>query len=583
MQQTLFRPGERCGPYEIVREIGRGGMSLVYLAHGPDGDERAIKALLPKARVRADLADRFTREVQLLSYIDHVHVVRFYEAGVLDRDGSTVLWVALEYLEGETLRQIVSDRGGTVSPEKIIRWGRHIAQGVHQAHKLRVVHRDLKPENVIITHGDIAKVFDFGIAKYKSWNLKSTAAGQTLGTVAYMAPEQLEDNKTVDARADVYALGLILYELATGYHPFVDVGAPLDMHAAILRKLMGEPQPLSERVADFPPDLADIIHRSFRSDPAERFGNMQQLDDALAETRRRQMDAKRAAMLGAAASPALGAAAAVSTEVRGSEARAQPQSPQIDTALPPTAKLAGGLSPSLAAALPPTQALPELTPPSGAPTRKMSANDQVAPTELLDASHASVSPHLPTESAAHGQTAAMAMPPGMAPVHAAQGSSARFAAVRTLPGEESPIATPAGRPALMVAIGAAVGIALGYALFTTTIDPLMAPSGVSEERAPAAAASGLPTKEVAPSGGDPQASSTDRAPAAATASTSATAAGEPSAESSAIGPTSAAPSASAPSARPATPTATPAARPGAQRPRPNSTARKGSDPLFKDL
>jgi eukaryotic-like serine/threonine-protein kinase len=295
----VFGPGDPCGPYRIEREIGRGGMSVVYLARTAAGEARAIKVLAPRARVNADLADRFTREVQLLGYLDHVHVVRFYEAGVLD---GQLLWMALEHLEGKTAREVIV--AGPVGADAIIRWGRQVAQGIAQAHRLGVVHRDIKPENVMICQGDVAKVLDFGIAKYDAWDFQSTASGQTLGTIAYMAPEQLEDRRLVDARSDVYSLGLVLYELACGRHPYVEIGAPLDVNGAILRKLIGEAPPLAERAPELPADLAAIIHRAFAREPAERFATMQDLDDALAEAARRRVDERRASL---GVSPPLGA------------------------------------------------------------------------------------------------------------------------------------------------------------------------------------------------------------------------------------------------------------------------------------
>src|SRR5690606_6563355 len=206
--------------YEIERELGRGGMAIVYLAKSPEGEPRAIKTLQFTAALDPEQVGRFKREIKLLASIDEVHVVRFYEAGRVARSkGGSLMWVALEYLEGQTLRQIIDERGGRIAPEDIARWCKHIADGVVAAHALGVIHRDLKPSNVAIVH-DMAKVFDFGIAKFRKWGIKATDFRTRLGTVGYMPPEQLAGND-VDERADVFALGVILHELATGTHPIL--------------------------------------------------------------------------------------------------------------------------------------------------------------------------------------------------------------------------------------------------------------------------------------------------------------------------------------------------------------------------
>ncbi|MBW2528166.1 MAG: serine/threonine protein kinase, partial [Deltaproteobacteria bacterium] len=303
--EQLLRPGETCGPYRIVREVGRGAMGVVYLAHTAAGEERAIKLLQLNARIRSDLAERFKREIQLLSYVDHVHVVRFYEAGVLALRGKPTLWVALEYLAGKTLRELRSEVEGPLDVERIIRWGRQIAQGVSEVHKLGVIHRDLKPENISIVSGDIAKVFDFGIAKYRAWGVRATDIHRKLGTLPYMSPEQLDGSVAVDARSDVFALGLILHELATGRHPFIDLREQIDMHEAILRQVTMPAGRLDQLVPGFPADLADAIDRSIAKRAEQRFGSMAELADALGESLRRLRSGARAAALQTGIGPAM--------------------------------------------------------------------------------------------------------------------------------------------------------------------------------------------------------------------------------------------------------------------------------------
>ncbi len=282
-----LQPGQTCGTYEIVHEIGRGAMGVVYLARNEHGDERALKLLQLTARVGGDLAERFEREVQLLSFVDHVHVARFYEAGTIHLAGRPTLWIALEYVQGRYLREIIAEQS-PLAVDLVQRWGRQIAQGVHEGHKLGVVHRDLKPENIAIVstddaRGDVAKVFDFGIAKYRQWGVRSTDLRRKLGTVPYMSPEQLDGSRDLDARSDVFTLGLVLYELATGQHPFAKPEGSLDVYEAILRQVTMAAKPLATVLADFPPHVSAIVHKAMAKDPDKRFRTMAELAEALDE------------------------------------------------------------------------------------------------------------------------------------------------------------------------------------------------------------------------------------------------------------------------------------------------------------
>lgn len=299
---SVFRPGDRCGPYEIVRPLGEGGMGEVLLARSPRGELRALKVLSPSAQAKRELEKRFLGEIQVLSYLSHAHVVRFYEAGVEERPEGAVIWLALEYLEGRTLRSVLAERGGALDEDSIIRWGRQIAQGVHEAHKLRVVHRDLKPENVVVVAEDTAKVIDFGIAKFRDWDgTRARTSGARIGTVLYMAPEQLDPalGVPIDARTDVYGLGVVLYELATGRNPYLEPEGTIDMGALLMKKLAGALPPVRTRAPGLGADVADAVDRACRHDANRRFETMAALDDALGAAWRRRMDERRARMLGA--------------------------------------------------------------------------------------------------------------------------------------------------------------------------------------------------------------------------------------------------------------------------------------------
>lgn len=298
---SVFRPGERCGPYEIVRQLGEGGMGEIHLVRNGLGELRALKVLSANAQQNRELVKRFTGEIQVLSYLEHVHVVRFFDTGVIERNGQSVLWLVIEYLQGFTLREHLQTAPQAVTEEKIIRWGRQIAEGVHEAHKLKVIHRDLKPENVIIVADDLAKVIDFGIAKFRDWgDTRSRTSGAKVGTLLYMAPEQLDDalGVPIDARTDVYALGVILYELAIGKNPYLAEGHTIDMANLMVRKLAEDLPPVHPRAPRLSRELADVIDRACQHDSQRRFADMDQLQTALGTVRRSHMDARHSQLLG---------------------------------------------------------------------------------------------------------------------------------------------------------------------------------------------------------------------------------------------------------------------------------------------
>ena len=279
-ETQLLNPGDRCGRYTIERVLGRGGMGVVYLAKDEAGRRRALKTLVFGGKLKETVIERFKREILLLASIEHVHVVRFYEAGRLERPSGTTMWLSLEYLEGRTLREVIDDNTNGVEPENVARWGRHIADGVGAAHRIHVVHRDLKPENAAL-HGDVVKVFDLGIAKWRG-AMNATAANLRVGTLAYMAPEQIDPSLgEVDERTDIYTLGLILYELATGRHPLVPLHEPIPPTEAQMRLIMAEVEPIVVSLPSFPVDLQEVILRCLDRDPSARFGSMRDLSDAL--------------------------------------------------------------------------------------------------------------------------------------------------------------------------------------------------------------------------------------------------------------------------------------------------------------
>jgi zinc protease len=246
-------------------------MGVVHKARDREtGELVAIKVLKPEIAVDPQSAERFVNEVRLSRRITHKNVCRVYE---FTRTGSTA-YLSMEYVEGESLRSILS-RLGSVNVRKGIQIARQICAALGEAHAQGVVHRDLKPENVMLDRSGNVKVMDFGIAR-----LLDAAATQTvgvMGTPAYMAPEQAEGHG-VDARTDIYALGLIMYELFTGQSAFSG-----DSPVAIALKQVRE-TPSAPRTVDgsLPPEIDAIVMRCLAKDPAERFQSVADVDAALA-------------------------------------------------------------------------------------------------------------------------------------------------------------------------------------------------------------------------------------------------------------------------------------------------------------
>jgi predicted Ser/Thr protein kinase len=244
-------PGSRIGKYGIVREIGRGGMGVVYLAHDNLGRAVALKALPPEAATDPVNRQRLKREAEAAATINHPGVATVY--AFEDVDGQ--LFIASEYVNGRTLREEIA--AGPLAPDRAVALAIEIADALHAAHTAGVVHRDLKPDNVLLTSSGGVKVVDFGIAHVASYDgTRLTQHGHLIGTPAYMAPEQLA-GAAGDARTDVYAMGLLLAEMLAGHHP-----------------LRGGTSPL-------PAAIAPIVARCLQMGPSARFGSAAALRDAL--------------------------------------------------------------------------------------------------------------------------------------------------------------------------------------------------------------------------------------------------------------------------------------------------------------
>ncbi|HJW74015.1 MAG TPA: protein kinase [Geothrix sp.] len=248
---TLKEGDEFAGRYRIESLLGMGGMGMVLKAHDQQLDEEvAIKVIRPELGVDAAYLDQLKQEIKLARRITHRHVLRTHDFG--EADG--IPFVTMEYLKGVTLKQLLDDRGRLPLP-MVLRIGRQIAEGLEAAHAEGVVHRDIKPLNVLFdTRGD-AKIMDFGLASPVSGH-GTTADGQIFGTPRYMAPEQVQGAKA-DPRTDLYALGIMLFELAIGQPPFEDASL-----TELLRKQVMAPPPNPRSLApDLPPAFASLLLR----------------------------------------------------------------------------------------------------------------------------------------------------------------------------------------------------------------------------------------------------------------------------------------------------------------------------------
>ncbi len=268
-----LQPGTTLGPYEIQSQLGAGGMGEVYKATDTRLDRTvANKVLLAHVADDPDLRQRFEREAKTISSLNHPHICTLYDIG--QQDG--IDYLVMEYLEGETLAARLTK--GPLPTEQVLRYATEIADALDKAHRKGITHRDLKPGNIMITKAG-TKLLDFGLAKLKqpaagaggmsavpTLSAGLTMQGTILGTLQYMAPEQLEGTEA-DARTDIFALGAVLYEMATGKKAFVGK-SQASLIAAILER---EPTPISTLQPMSPERLDEIVQTCLAKDPDDRW------------------------------------------------------------------------------------------------------------------------------------------------------------------------------------------------------------------------------------------------------------------------------------------------------------------------
>ncbi len=288
-----FEVGDTIGDYRILGLLGQGGMGSVYRVENLISERvEAMKVVLPGLEDDPDLADRFLREIRVHSRLDHPNIAALRTAF---RAGDRIVMI-LELVEGASLSQIIAQ--GAAEPGVAVDYMDQVLSALAYAHRNGVVHRDIKPANIIVSAAGIAKLTDFGIA-WSGAGRRLTQTGMAVGSLHYMSPEQIRA-ETVDARSDLYSLGITFYELVTGRHPIPGDG----QHTVMYAQLNSVPAAPSELNPAVPPELSAAIMKAIEKDPANRFDSAEAFQAALPGSRR-----------GTPHPPAIPAVAAVEPEV----------------------------------------------------------------------------------------------------------------------------------------------------------------------------------------------------------------------------------------------------------------------------
>jgi len=297
-EQTESLAGRSFGPYEILSKLGAGGMGDVYLAQdGRLGRKVALKLLPSHFTSDADRLRRFQQEARAASALNHPNILTIHEIGQIDDHP----FIATEFIDGQTLREQTAK--ALIKLEEALEVAVQVASALAAAHKAGIIHRDIKPENIMIRHDGFVKVLDFGLVKLtekraidsEASTLVNTDAGVVMGTARYMSPEQARGKK-VDARTDIWSLGVVTYEMVTGHAPF-EGGTPSDVLSLILQR---EPAPLVRYSPEVPTELERIIRKALHKDREERY---QTVKDFLIDLKNLRRELQFQAELERSASP----------------------------------------------------------------------------------------------------------------------------------------------------------------------------------------------------------------------------------------------------------------------------------------
>ncbi len=284
LQKEETRSDSTLGHYQLIREIGRGGMGVVYLANDTRlGRQVALKLLLEKLTKDAARVRRFQREARAVSALNHPNIITIYEVGQTASEHGEH-FIAAEFVDGQTLRE--KGKSGGMALSQALDVLIQTCAALTSAHEAGIIHRDIKPENIMLRQDGIVKVLDFGLAKLIEQDSRSekgsntarltTQPGVVMGTASYMSPEQAR-GLDVDARSDLFSLGVVMYELLTGHAPFTGE-TTADVLAALL---LGEPRPLDRYSPKLPAGLQLIINRCLSKSVEERFQSAREISDEL--------------------------------------------------------------------------------------------------------------------------------------------------------------------------------------------------------------------------------------------------------------------------------------------------------------
>jgi serine/threonine protein kinase len=277
LNNTEFKPGQTVAHFKILSLLGEGGMGKIYLAQDTKLHRRvALKVLPAKLAEDQDRIRRFVQEAKSAAKLHHPNIAQIFEIG----DYESTHYIAMEYVEGETLRQLLSRRKLEIT--KAVECAAQVAAGLATAHKEGIIHRDIKPENLIVTTTGQIKILDFGLAKLVEkelggagvselttsylYSANATTPGVILGTVAYMSPEQARAEK-LDQRTDIFSLGVVLYEMITGERPFKGKSA-IDILHAITNQDLAQVTQINSQL---PPELADVLGKALAKETSERY------------------------------------------------------------------------------------------------------------------------------------------------------------------------------------------------------------------------------------------------------------------------------------------------------------------------
>jgi serine/threonine-protein kinase len=273
----IIGPGDLVGRrYRIERELGAGGMAYVFAARDEElGEPVAIKIIRPELASDPDLVERFKREVRIARQIHHPNVVRIFEFGRTEHEGRELYYMTMELLSGVDLK-----KRRARSLAEVLDLGIQICEGLEAAHRAGVVHRDVKPQNVFVDEAGRARVMDFGISRLATLT-GLTRGSQSMGTPHYMSPEQARGSKDIDHRTDIYSVGVVLYELATGKLPF-DGKTPVEVALRHLQDPPPEPRRINPRV---PGALERVILTCLAKEPERRYASAAELASELSRMR----------------------------------------------------------------------------------------------------------------------------------------------------------------------------------------------------------------------------------------------------------------------------------------------------------